>query len=392
MTARASLVLPVFLLAAASLTAQERRGAFALHYGPPLTATELEWYGRFDILVTHDCLPADQVRALRRGGTKLFFYEWSVAFYATRAGEWEKSLIGTRSPALLNHTGLRGGVGASDIDAFYFDPTDKEARDMRATLLRERLVSCGYDGVFFDTIRFESVHPDAKAEYSRRHPGQAFDTAFALFLRVLKQRLGERMIFTNQGFRDARNYLPFANWDLSESFVTYPCDGRFIVRPWNDPNDPWNSIRFILQQLSEPATRRYTRSRAAHLNYIDAPDRDVIHLVVATSHLFGAAGYVAGPTVLDEQDNIYFWDPGKPLGPRIDAKNASYRRFENGVVVVNGGPREFVLPSRGVTYENLTTGEITTTLRVPAGRRPTGHLFRILRSGRSGSLPLRSAE
>ena len=116
------------LLAAVPLAAQERRGAFAFHYGPPLTSTEMDWYRRFDVLVTHDCLPPEQVRELHRNGTKLFFYEWSVAFYGTKANSWEKALITANSPALLNSKGLRGNAGSDLYDAFYFDPADIPVR------------------------------------------------------------------------------------------------------------------------------------------------------------------------------------------------------------------------------------------------------------------------
>jgi hypothetical protein len=57
----------------------EAQGRIAFHYATPLTARELEWYSRFDVLVTHDPLPVEQIDALHRAGTRLVLYEWAVA-------------------------------------------------------------------------------------------------------------------------------------------------------------------------------------------------------------------------------------------------------------------------------------------------------------------------
>jgi hypothetical protein len=368
------------------LHAQERRGAFALHYAPTLTAAELDWYSRFDVLITHDCLPLEQVRRLHEKGTRLFFYEWSVAFYVTRADDWERSLIETRSPVLLNEDGLRGGVGSMETAAFYFDPVDKGGRTMRAELLEQRLRTCRYDGIFFDTTRFESVHPLARAEYERRHPDLAYDVAYSDFLRAVRQRLGKRLIFTNQGFQDAANFLPWADWDLSESLVTHPREGHFVPRRWNDEADLWNSSRFILEHLAQPVTERYKRVRSAHLNYIDGADRNAIHLVVAAARLFEGEGYVVAPSVDQERDEIYFWDPGKPLGVRVDANHGevSYRLFEHGLIVINGGDLPYTIDaplSAGRRYRNLTTNELLppgATLVVPGATdgRPVAYLYK----------------
>jgi len=313
-------------------------------------------------------------------GTKLFFYEWSVAFYDANAarGSWERSLL-RRSRALLNKVPLYGGVGSARSGAFYFDPADANALEGRARVLTARMHASGYDGIFFDTTRFESVHPRAKAEYLRRHPRLSYDVAFSRFLRRL-DALGV-LIFTNQGFQSPDHFLPFSDWDLSESLITYPRDGQFVSRPWSDPRDPWNSSRFILEQLVEIPTRRFPNLRVAHLNYSDGPDRNAIHLVVAASWLFGAEGYVIAPELTDEKDEIYFFDPGPPLAARVDANEGtvSYRSFRNALVVINGGTLPFTVPrelSNGSRYKDLTSGRVMRSgidVSIPAtsGRRPS---------------------
>jgi hypothetical protein len=166
-----------------SAAAAQRRGAVAFHYGPALTPPQLAFFGRFDVLVTHEPLPCEQVAELHRRGTKLALYEWAVAFYASRRTQWDE-----HAP-LLNQRPLRGGVGDADADAFYYDPAAPDHASGRSRAIAERLRAIGYDGVFFDTTTAGSVHPEALAEYNRRHPDLAYDEAFALFLRALRAEL-----------------------------------------------------------------------------------------------------------------------------------------------------------------------------------------------------------
>src|ERR1700730_9158431 len=85
-----------------------RRGPFAFHYDPILTEESLAWYSRFDLLVTHDPLPRDQVDRLHAAGARLLLYEWSVAFYESRANAWQRSLLAERKNDLLNDAPLTG--------------------------------------------------------------------------------------------------------------------------------------------------------------------------------------------------------------------------------------------------------------------------------------------
>lgn len=318
------------------------RGAFAFHYDTPVSEVQLRGLARFNIIVTHEPLPRAQVDALHAKGTKLLLYEWSVAFYDTRASAWQKSLIGT--DALLNATPLRGGVGASDADAWYFDPATDAQRVERAQKIAGTLRDIGYDGIFLDTTTAESVHPDALAEFRKRHPRDDYDAQYARFLARLRRELGRKLIFTNQGYRSPDHYLPYADWDLTESFITYLQKGRFVVRPWNDPRDPWNSTRYLFEHLIAPAHAKYPRVRFAHLNYADAPDesdQSIVRRAVATAKMFDGDAYVAAV-----DSDLYFLDLGKPNGPRVDVGDASYRKFTKGMVAVNGGRVPLVIDKR----------------------------------------------
>lgn len=324
-------------LLAVSAQAGQRRGAFAFHYGAPLTPRQLRWFGRFELLVTHDPLPRAQVDALHARGTKLLVYEWSVAFYGSLANEWQRTLRQRHPEALLNRVGLRGGAGAADADAWYYDPAREEHRVERGRAIARRLDDIGYDGVFLDTTTEESVHAAALAEFKARHPGAGYDREFARFLANLRRELKGKLIFTNQGYRKADDYLPYADWDLTESLITWKGG---VARPWDDPRDPWNSIRYLFVNAIGPARARYPHVRFAHLNYGGA---DVVPLVVATAKLFGDAGYVAG-----QESPLYFVDVGRPKGARVDEGLASYRLFARGMAAVNASDRPLRVRGREV--------------------------------------------
>jgi len=273
---------------------------FAFHYQTPLTAHQLQSFSKFDVLVTHDPLPRGQVAALHAAGTKLYLYEWAVAFYDTRATRWERTLIHTE--AVLNAAPLRGGAGSNDADAWYFDPVNTGDR---AKMLAAKLRDAGYDGAFLDTTTAQNVHPAALKEFAKRHPGLDYDAAFSKFLAALKR---ERvLIFTNQGYRSAAHYLPYADWDLTESLIG--------ERP----------LREISGYFAQLPRDRYPQVHFGHLEYAH-PSR-----TVAMAKMFGGAGYVAGT----EDSPLYFADLGKPLGARVDRGDASYRLFANGVAAVN---------------------------------------------------------
>src|ERR1051326_2084316 len=296
----------VTTLLAISANAAERRGAFAFHYGPPLTPRQLRWFARFDVVVTHDPLPRAQV--------------------AGRQGR--RPLRQHHPDALLTGAGLRGGAASADAEAWYYDPASDEHRAGRARAIARRLDDVGYDGVFLDTTAEASVHPAALAEFRARHRGADYDHEFARFLGNLRRELHGKLIFTNQGYRKADDYLPYADWDLTESLITWKGG---VPRPWDDPRDPWNSIRYLFVHAIAPARARYPHVRFAHLNYGGA---DVVPLVVATAKLFGDAGFVA-----DRESPLYFADLGAPRTARVDEEGASYRLFERGVVAVNASTR-----------------------------------------------------
>jgi len=288
------------LFASVTLSAAERRGGISFHYARPLSARELEWYSRFDVLVTHDPLPRAQVDELHRRGTRLVLYEWAVAYYAKLATPWQRKL---RPNALLNVTPLRGHLGSPNAGALYYDPAAPENHRGRAQALAARLRVFGYDGVFLDATTSESVHPAALAEYRRRHPDLDYDAAFASFLAALRDSV--RVIVTNQGYRRAEHVLPYVDWDVSESLITR--HGAF--RPWDDPHDPWNSTAFLMRNLIAPAQKKFPHVRFAHINYMRAPSNEDIARIVAICRAFDAEPVITTPTLDTAIESDLFFPP-----------------------------------------------------------------------------------
>jgi hypothetical protein len=351
------LIVTTAILVSLPLAAAERRG-IAFHYATPLSASEVEWYSKFEVLVTHDPLPRAQLDALHRAGTKVVLYEWTVAFYDSLKTPWQARLP---ESALLNAQPLRGHLGAAGADAWYYDPGAPEHSRDRAAELARRLQSIGYDGVFLDTTTSASVHPQALAEYRRRHPDRPYDEAFAGFLRALREELRGGLIVTNQGYRAAEHVLPWVDWDVTESLITHPREGRFVLRPWNDERDAWNSTAFLMRNLIAPARQQFPHVRYAHINYVEEVNPRRVAEIVAISLLFDAHPVVAvrdvASTVACE---LLLVDLGEPKPAR-----ATHRFFTRGFVGWNPSAKALRIHSRA-EYEDVVTGDrVRGTIVVP---------------------------
>jgi hypothetical protein len=343
-TSRIAVAVLAVGVASAALAASPRRGAVAFNYARSLSPAQLDFYARFDVLVTHDPLPEQHVAFFRARGTKLVLYEWSVAFYESlvTSGTFQRQLLDGDRSTLLNHNPLRGGAGSKVSGAFYYDPASVE-HQARARAIARRLESIGYDGVFFDTTTVESVHPEARAEYERRHPELPYDEAFACFLAALRHEMPSMTIVTNQGYRSAAHYLPYSNYDITESLITHPREDRFVFRPWDDSGDPWNSFAFIMRAMIDPVRVRYPKVRFVHLNYLDTMRAEEITTIIAAARLFGDEAFVTSSAVEPAGDEIhddYFIDLGEAKGPVRTASRVARRDFEHGSIAVNFAGQE----------------------------------------------------
>lgn len=357
-----------------------KRGEFAFHYASRYTPEEIRWYGRFKVLVTGDFLPPDEVAQLHRAGCKLVAYEWTVAFYLPawkKADAWERSVVRDHAGWLLNpDRPLFGSAGAADIPAYYYDPANAALRNWRVQHLLQAVSQHHYDGLFFDTTGFASVQNTAQETFKRRYPSSRYDEYVGQFLQTLKRTAPRIIVFTNQGYRNAADYLPYADYDLTESYMTSTAgpaatvyvEGKGLTsvtetlfHPWNDPDHPWDSVAHYCQVLiNDPIRLHGYRSKICHLNYGQARyirtggiaraagraypvyrpvlDREALYYSFAAAALMGQSGFFQLPAGIPA-DDIYFADLGAPLTAGykyITDSGVARRMFGNGLVVVNG--------------------------------------------------------
>ena len=220
-------------LAAASLpiaSAKPARQGVAFHYQAHFAPRQLDWYTRFEILVTGSILSPRQTAALKRG-PKLVAYEWSSAYYQGDAVsaplEWQRNVEKRGSRWLLTDRPLTGASAENGRLAQWYDFGSDELIYQRAAYLADRMVRAGYDGYFFDTIGEQCLPADVLAAFKKRYPGSDYNQRQGVFLKTLRSLLpAGKLIFLNQGYRHAEHLLPHADLDLSESYFTYSGERR----------------------------------------------------------------------------------------------------------------------------------------------------------------------
>jgi hypothetical protein len=385
------------------------KSRFAFEYNTSLAHSDFDWFSRFEIFVPGSILPPELVNQYHACGTRLYFYEWAVAFHdaEARRSAWVASARDSHPDWLLNHgAGVVRKEGASP--AWYYDLGNQALREARIDFLVGKLKESNYDGIFFDCLgTFDhGSRPHlagVEAEFARRHPGQSYAEFLGRFLADLKSRIGESGLFTNQGFRNPKRYLPSADHDLSESYITTHAAARSWqhcgvtrpltnIHPWNDPDHPWQSSRHNIQHcIVAERERARAQAEVLHLNYaFPVPekdgmlvgDREAIHYAVAVGKLFGHAAYVQHQGKAEhpefDHDPIYFVELGPDHGPMIQlGDQLACRAFARGFVVVNGTgqEQEIALPHAGRWRDEFTGRGFTGSgVCVPVNVQLDGHI------------------
>jgi hypothetical protein len=323
-------------------------GLVAFHYGAAFDRLAVEWYTRFAMLVTGGFLSREVSRKLMDRGCNLVAYEWSSAFYPGDAVsadlEWQSQAVKRSSTWLLNTTPLGGGSAMAGRSALWYDFANPELRSARAAHLTARLSASGYSGLFFDTLGFEHLAPELQAVFAARHPGVDYDREQASFLETLRAAVGsDKILFLNQGYRHDESFLPYADFDLTESYFVGASAGETHFRPWYDPADMWHSIFTVIENLVAPASRRFPGVKFVHLGYAAGPEattRRAISYNYAAARLWNHNAYLVAESPAAEQDQVYFADLGRPLAPTYShdrGQGVAWREFEGGVVALNSG-------------------------------------------------------
>jgi hypothetical protein len=334
---------------------QVRRGRVAFHYEAVFPPVQARWYRRFRILVTGGILSRAETEKLQRDGAHLLAYEWIAGFYPdatySAAAKWQQSLIQTKSSLTLNSSPLEGGAAMPGKGAFWYDFGNPELILHRASQLSDAIVSSGYAGIFFDTLGWDHLPRSVQARFRQLYPGLDYEAQQGRFLKKLRELLPpQKILFLNQGYRNAAVYLPFADYDLSESLFTYLNGDSTVFRPWRDKHGK-DSVSSILSKNILPASRRFPSVKMVHLNYASANAPTVkraIRYSYACARLFNHDSYLVCPgSSALEQDDIYFRDLGAPLksGYSEDSTgNVVWREFRHGVVAINAGRSAAEIP------------------------------------------------
>ena len=324
------------------------RGKVAFHYAAVFDEPKIDWYSRFRYLVTGAVLARDQTRRLLDRGCRLIAYEWSSGFYprdwVSAEPAWQNTVMGRAREWLLNSQPSAGGAAMPGKTAYWYDFGNADLRTSRAAYLAERLKTNGYSGIFLDTPGFEYLPADAQAAFTTRHPGVDYDRAQAAFFERLRYYMGQdKILFLNQGYRHYELFLPYADFDLTESYFTAASGDSTRFRAWHDPSAPWESIVTPLEQLVIPASRRFPRVQFVHLGYAAGQPEQISRAVrynYAAAKLWNHDAYLMAADARAEQSDIYFANLGRPLTASYVQeanKGVAWREFEGGIVALNSG-------------------------------------------------------
>ena len=342
MTRRATLLT---LAGAALAYSKASRLTAAFHYAAAFSKRDISWYSRFELLVTGGFLSPSTTKELLQAGCRLIAYEWSSAFYpgdsVSAPFEWQSTALAHGREWLLNSDPTCGGAAVPGRVAYWYDFASAELREARAEFLAKRILENGYSGVFLDTLGFEQLPAAVRDEFRRRHPDLDYNHCQGEFLRQLRACLGPSpVIFTNQGYRSATDFLACADYDLSESAFTLASGGQTIFRAWDDAARPWDSIFLPMNRLILPAATAFPHVRFVHLNYAEGDPsvtRRAILYSYAAAKLWNQESYLVPADAALEENPVYFSDLGKPLTGtyQVDAsKRIAWREFENATVVL----------------------------------------------------------
>jgi len=323
----------------------------AFHYAAIFPPEHIAWYCQFEILVTGGILSRDQTQRLRDGGAaKLIAYEWTSGFYpgdpVSASLAWQDEVQRHVDGWLLTRAPAFGGAADGGKAALWYDFGDPDLVRSRARHLAQMLRDHRYNGFFFDTPGSEYLPQQVLAEFRRRHPGLDYDHALGGFFAAVRAALPQgSLIFLNQGYRHALEFLPYADLDLTESYFTAAGPARTVFRPWHDAARPWESIRTPLTELVLPALRPFARVRMVHVNYA-AGDPGQVRAALLYSYcgakLFGHDAYlIHAPDASLERSSVYIDSLGSPSGEYVEEPGTSivWRPYEGGAVVIqSGGP------------------------------------------------------
>ena len=373
---------------------KQKKARFAFEYNRNVIESDIDWFKRFEILVPGYIFEKDLRKEFQNSGTELICYEWATGSYVNHKISFTEYIAKYHPGWFLNEQPLKTKYGP----AWFYDMANPELQEKRADHLARVLKWNGYDGFFFDCITLREDHAEGIEnvieEYNKRHPDIKETIAISNFFKLLRQKLPNKKIFTNQAYQSPSLVAP-SHYDLSESYMTSWANAKELnsqklthFLSWNNKDEPWKSTRHVITNCILPHIK--TGTEIMHLNYsfpiIDPntqqkfPDKEAIYYSLAAAYLFGHTAYTRNQECPSDpclnHDEIYFVDIGKPKTNIIHFSDQfSYREFENVVVAVNGTGSSQYLRMDG-EFINLFTGEQTRNnkLIVPINTQLNGTL------------------
>jgi hypothetical protein len=343
----------------------------AFDYAAISSVPDLEFYSKFDLLVTGGILAPDQSRVVRSGKTRLVLYLWSSAIYpgdATAAERvWEEKLRKNSKSWLIRPDPVTGGAAAAGRGALWYDFANSELASALAEYMHGLVGQNEYAGIFLDTLGFQSLANELQAEFRNRHPNADYDQCQGEFISKLRKVLGpQAIIFTNQAYRKPEFFLPHSDFDLIENSATFiNSDQTTGFRPWLQRGNEWESIEVPMTQLVMPASRSFPRTEIVHINYARGDKSTCEHAVsysFACAKLWNHISFVSPPDLQTAiPSNVYFQDLGTPLTPSYEEDRdagVAWRRFQNGVVALNSSDKPYRISSLGLDLTDPPRGYI----------------------------------
>ncbi len=328
-------------------------------------------------------------------------YDWMPAFYYYLSGE-NRPIVNwiyqNKKSATLNPDGPFLHSEESHYEwchDYYYNLANKKVFDYKIEQLQADMKASGLNGLFFDWADGKYIE-DAKYKiildnFKRLNPHKNYYEIIGNFYKKLKE-LGVFFI-TNQAFRQDKYLLPYIKYDMTESYITSTNDEKRSIQVegkgwveniqttkyfpiYNNSKTIDDSIKYIdLLTSYKEKYKKYGFENFIYLNYLGPkyeilyPGSKVYRLSQPKNGIY--YGYAMGKLTDNivyaqvpynselEQDDIYFYDLGKPLGKsyeKVGVIHGYIRFFTKGFVLVSSsytGEKYLKLNSKWLAGKSL---------------------------------------
>ena len=399
-----------------------KRGDFASSYASPPDDV-LKWLARFNIVEiggVGDSARPDTIAFLKENGVSdVLCYDWMPAVYYYLSGDnypFTEWIYENREETTLNPNGPfphTESMGYDFAREYYLDFGNPAVISKRVAFTVNFLKKHSYTGVFWDwapgVFIDEPEYAQIKSNFTHKHPASDYKNTVGTFYALLKKKLSPEgyVIFTNQGYRNAKNVLPYTNYDMAESYTTSDSDSTQKIETENygtinaphtiyfpvseEGKETFDDTLFYLNYVENLVKRYGSKNfkKFVFMNYaapkfvfdrscgkyIAQPPRKAIYLSFASAKLVGETAYLGVPFDSRlEKDDVYFAELGKPLGKTFiknEKEKYTVRFYENGFVLVYFGQnteQKIRLPNRLIPKNKFCYDMFTGNLLETCGR------------------------